>query len=153
LALTLFSYLKNNNKWQRIALFVLPLFSLIATLRIMDSTKAWFPKSQIRIYQSNHYIEVGKYFEYKTALNTIKDNQKVCAQNALQALLSYRNDAYLFPYHIEKAEVLALDTSLSTYPLNEKDYMARFHFINKDTLNWKRINNHQTLFIFERKLK
>jgi uncharacterized membrane protein len=153
LALILFTIYKIEFKWQRLVLIILPLLSLIATFRIMDSTIAWFPKSHIRIYQAGHYERMEQYGAYKNKLAIIDSQQTVCAQSNIQALMSYRADAFLFPYHIEKSNFVVLDTSLNTYPLSKLVYLKTFVAIGEDTTHWKRINSDKTLFIFERKLK
>jgi len=150
LAIGIFSVLKDikKEKLRHILIYLVILFNIICTIRLMDNTVYFSNKSKIRIYKKSHYTREYDIFKVHTALNHLPKDAIISSQSPFVPHLAYRDKIYQFPI-IKDAQYIILSDFESSYPIDSLEFKHK----KNELLNsnqWKIEYDKEGLLILKR---
>ena len=135
---------------RRIFAYTLIIFTAFVTFRSFDHTHTYFCREKQRFYQSRHFTREFNVKEAYSALKTIPNDAKVCAQDEFVPHLCFRKYIYLYP-SIEDAEYIVLCSRSKIYPFEDKKEYSESVDKLTNSADWEKIYDKNFMLILKRK--
>jgi uncharacterized membrane protein len=126
-----------KERFRKIVLVMTMLGCAGTTLRLMDRTSAFVPKSQVRIYQAAHWESAVNRKSVCQAIGLIPEKAVVSAYTFFVPHLALRDRCYAFPI-IKDAEYVLFPEGGNPYPVSQEAYDALTDSLTRD-VNWKTV--------------
>lgn len=110
---------------------------LACSIRWMDRTVYYTPKSHVRIYAPDHYFRKYSIHEAHRILQQIPANDVVSAQSPFVPHLSLRDNVYQYPI-VKDAQWIVLSRKEAPYPLDQIAFDAHCDSLVKDP-SWETV--------------
>lgn len=122
----------SSSRTQRLVGWAVVVLMLACSIRWMDRTIYYSPKSHVRIYAPDHYFRKYSTAEAHRALRSIPTDAVVSAQSPYVPHLILRDKMYQFPM-IHDAQWIVLNRLESPYPLSQEAFDAQCDSLLRDT--------------------
>ncbi len=116
---------------QRVVGWTVVTMQLACSIRWMDRTIYYTPKSHVRIYAPDHYFRKYSTDEAHRLLSSIPEDAIVSAQSPYLPHLSLRDKVYQFPM-IHDAQWIVLNRLEAPYPLGQEAFDAQCDALLRD---------------------
>lgn len=134
-----------NKRTVKVLSITILVITLASTIRVMDNTRYYTMKSNIRFYQKNHYERNFDISAVNKAFSEIPKEAIVCAQSPFLPHLALRDKIYQFPM-IRNAEYIVYSEEENAFPLNKESFKVFMDSV-LNTNNWKSIYDDNVIIL------